>query len=227
MGIRLGPVKVYFVGDPNFINVLFKPTPAISSGTTQPIVIKNVLGMPNHILPLYYEDDSGPLLKPIPGNQVRPENRIRFFHTGAAHQHLAGNNGIRLGERYMDIMGQRLLKSTVEELEWIELPDLWHFIQNLVFPASTETLCGSSILSLNPTLTQDFWAFDQTVLTLVKGFPQWLAPSTYKARGKMLSNIKRWHKFANEHSDVFNNGSEQPDWDPYFGSKFVKAEIFN
>ena len=175
--------------------------------------------MPNPILPLYYEDDSGPLLKPIPGSKVRPENRIRFFHTEAAHHHLAGNN--RLGERYMDTLGQKVLTNTDIGLEWIELPDLWLFIQTLVFPASTETLCGSFIVSLNPTLTQDFWAFDQSVPMLVKGLPRWSIPSAYKARDKMLSNIKRWHQFANEHSDVFK--PDQPDWDPYFGSKFVKT----
>ena len=123
----------------------------------------------------------------------------------------------------MDILDQKMRTNTTIGLEWVELPDLWLFIQNLVFPASTETLCGSFILSLNPNLTQEFWAFDQTVPALVKGFPRWSVPGAYKARDKMLSNIKRWHQFANEHSDVFKTGSDQPDWDPYFGSKFVKT----
>ena len=203
--------------------MLFKPTPAISSSTAQPMVLRNVLGMPDYILPLYHDDDSGPLLKPIPGSQVRPENRIRFFHNGAAHQHLAGKNGLILGERYMDILGQKMLTDTVIGLEWIELSDLWLFIQNLVFPSSTETLCGSHILSLNPNLTQDFWAFDRSIPFLMKGLPTWLAPRAYKRRDKMLNSIKKWHKFANENSDVFEDEPDQSDWDPYFGSKFVKT----
>ena len=78
MGLRLGPIRVFSVGNPKFINVLFKPPLAISSSTMQPIVLRKLLGMPGCILPLYYEDDSGPPRKPIPSSHVRPENRIRI-----------------------------------------------------------------------------------------------------------------------------------------------------
>lgn len=185
--------------------------------------MKNVFGTPDHVVPLYSGDDSGQLLKPMPGSQVRPENRIRFFHTKASHQHLAGMNGIRLGERFMDILSRKLSTSTDIGTEWVELPDLWGFIQNLVFPVGTEALCGSFLLSHNPTLTEDFWAFDRSIPILLKGIPRWLHPGAYKSRDKMLNTIKKWHAFANEHSDLSKTGPNDPEWDPYLGSKFVKA----
>jgi hypothetical protein len=74
--------------------------------------------------------------------------------------------------------------------EWVELPDLWLFIRTLVFHASTEAICGSFLLSLNPTLTEDFWAFDHNIPTLLKGIPRWLAPGAHKSREKMLIAIK-------------------------------------
>ena len=214
---------MYLLGDPNHINLFFKPTPEISSSTILPHVVKNILGMPDHIIPLYSGDNSGQLLKPMPGSHVRPENRIRFLHTKATHQHLTGVNGTRLGARFMKVLDRNISNDISIGNEWVELSDLWPFIQNLVFSAATETMCGSFLLSLNPTLTKDFWAFDQKVPLLMKGLPRWLVPGAYNRRDKVLSSIKRWHAFANEHSDVSKTGPNDPEWDPYFGTKLVKA----
>ena len=214
---------MYLVGDPDSANVFFKPTPGIASNMGIAFAMKNVLGTPDHIIPLYAEDDSGQLLKPMAGSQVRPENRIRYFHTRASHQHLAGINGIRLAERYMNLLSRSLAADTIVGNEWAESADLYLFIQNLAFPPSTESLCGSFILSLNPTLTEDFWAFDRSIPTLLKCVPRWLSPGAYKSRDKMLKMIKRWHTFAHERSDFTQTGINDPEWDPYFGSKYVRA----
>lgn len=211
------------MGDPNFANVFFNPTPALSSTLAVRITVKNVLGTPNHIVPLYSEDHSGQLLKPLPGSHVQPEDRIRYFHTRTAHQLLAGANGVKIGQRYMETLSRNISADTSIKVDWTELPDLWYFVRILVFPASTETLFGSFFLSLNPTLTEDFWAFDRSVPTLLKGLPYWLNPMAYKSRDNMLRAVKKWHTFAIEHSDFSRIGPNDPDWDPYFGTKYVKA----
>lgn len=127
----------------------------------------------------------------------------------------------------MDVLSRNVSTDSSIGSQWIELPDLWPFVQNKVFPAITEALCGSFILSLNPTLMDDFWAFDRSVPTLLKGLPLWFSPGAYKKRDKMLNNIKKWHAYANEHSDRSKTAPDDPDWDPYFGSKYVKArQIF-
>lgn len=222
-GLQLGPVRLYLVGDPDHVNILFKPTPAISSNFGVSMAMRNVLGTPDHVLPLYVEDNSGQLVRPMPGSQVRPENRIRYFHTKAAHLHVAGTSGMRLGELYMQTLSRNISDDTSIGTEWVELPDLYCFIQRMVFPAAVESFCGSSILSLNPTLTEDFLAFDRSIPTLLKGLPRWLCPGAYKSRDKVLALIKRWHTYANEHSDFSRTGREDPEWDPYFGSKYIKA----
>lgn len=216
-------MKLYLVGDPDHVSVLFKPTPGIASNVGVALATKTVLGAPDHILPLYSTDDSGQLLKPMPGSQVRPENRIRFFHTKAAHQYLAGTNGLRLGERYMDILTRKVSTDASVGYGWVDSPDLWIFIQNLVFPPATEALCGSFLLSLNPTLTEDFWAYDRSTPMLLKNLPRWLTPWAYKNRERMLNAIKKWHAYAIERSDPSKTGVNDPEWDPYFGSKYVKA----
>ena len=182
-----------------------------------------MFGTPDHIALLYSEDDSGQSPNPISGSRVRPENRVSFFHHKAANQHLVGTNGSKLGEIYMDILSRNISADTSVGIEWFDLPDLYRFIQKLVFLAATESLCGSSILSLNPTLMEDFWLFFEGIPILLKGFPRWLCPGAYKSRDKMLSAIKKWHAFANECSDFSQTGVADPEWDPYYGSKYVKA----
>lgn len=211
------------MSNPDYAHVFFNPTPVLSSTLAVRITVKNVLGTPQHIVPLYSEDHSGQLLKPLSGSNVQPEDRIRYFHTRTAHQLLAGANGIKIGERYMEILSRNILADTSIGHGWIELPDLWYFVRALIFPASTETMFGSSILSLNPELFEDFWAFDRSVPTLLKGLPRWLTPKAHGNRDKMLKAIKKWHVFAIEHSNFSKIGPDDPDWDRYFGTKYVKA----
>ncbi|MCJ1468680.1 hypothetical protein MMC07_007309 [Pseudocyphellaria aurata] len=221
-GLQLGPIKMYFVGSPDHTNALFRTTQAISSNGGVVTAMKYMFGTPAEVLPLYAGDNSGPLTAPIAGSHVLPENRIRFFHWRAAHQHLA-SNGISLGEHYMNILSRNVSADTSIGAEWVEMPDLFEFIHKLAFPAATESLCGSSILSLHPTFTEDFWAFMSCIPTLLKGFPRWLSPVAYKKRDKMLMMIKEWHTFANAHSDFTKTGADDPEWDPYLGTKYVKA----
>ncbi|MCJ1466439.1 hypothetical protein MMC07_005058 [Pseudocyphellaria aurata] len=220
-GLQLGPIKMYLAGSPDQTKVLFKTTPALSSSTGVVMAMKYIFGTPAEVLRLYAGDDSGPLARPVPGSHVLPENRIRFIHWSLAHQHLA-NSQNNMGERYMNILSRNVSADTRFGVEWVEMPDLFEFIQQLVFPAATESLCGSSILSLHPTLTEDFWAFVSCIPTLLKQFPRWLSPVAYNKRDKMLRMVKEWHAFAETHSDFAKFGADDPEWDPYFGSKYVK-----
>ena len=182
-----------------------------------------VFGTPAHIVPLYAGDNSGPLPKPFPGSQVKSENRIKYLHTQVSHQHLAGVTAPKLGERYMEMLTRNISNNTVVGIDWVEMPDFWLFVRDLIFPCSTEAICGSSILSLNPTLTEDFWAFYCSIPILLQHRPRWLSPGAYRDRDKILNAIKKWHTFAKEHSDFSRIGYNDPDWDPYYGSKVVKA----
>lgn len=126
-----------------------------------------------------------------------------------------------MADRYMDILAKQLRQLDVDQ-EWVEMPDLYRFLQMHVARASIEAMCGEYILRLNPTLVEDFWAFDQSVGTLLKGLPRWMCPREYAARDKLLASVKKWHAFAHQHSDCTKTEPEDPDWDPYFGHKLVK-----
>lgn len=213
---------MYLVGDPDHTKFIFKPTSGLASHLGISYAMKHVLGTPTDVLPLYYEDDSGQLAMPVSDSKTSAENRIRYFHSRAAHQFLNGKSGIRLGELYMDIMSRNMLADANISSEWKNMADLLTFIQDLAFPASTEALCGSAILRLNPTLTEDFWSFEKRIPTLLKQFPRWLSPAAFRSREKMLNSIKRWHAYGMERSDITKLGKKDPEWEPYFGSKYIR-----
>jgi len=221
-GIRLGPVKLYLAGNPDDAKIFFKPTPGLASHLGVAFAMKNVLGTPAHTLPLYERDESGQLAVPLLGSKTPKEHRIRYFHGRAAHHFLTGQNGLRIGERYLEILSQNLRTDTCVRYEWTKSVDLSLFIQNLVFPAGTESIFGSAILSLNPNLTEDFWNFERNIPTLLKQVPRWLAPRAHRSRDKMQGIIKRWHAYANERTDFNKVGSKDSDWEPFLGTKFVK-----
>lgn len=213
---------MYLAGDPDDAQIFFKSTPGLASNLGVALAMKNVLGTPAHTVPLYAEDDSGQLAIPIPGSTTPKERRIRYFHSRAAHHLLAGMNGIQIGERYMQILSRNLKKSTSMGSDWTKSVDLWLYIQNLVFPPATESICGSALLALNPTLTEDFWTFERSIPTLLEQVPRWLAPRAHRSRDKMLGIIKEWHAYAKERTDFNNVGSKDPDWNPFLGIKFMR-----
>lgn len=221
-GIRLGYFRLYILGNPDHVKIFFKS----SARSLRPVgaerAMKAVFGTPDEIMPIY-ADDSGSLKKPLSESQVWPENRILYLHTKATQDFLAGRNGIKLGQRYMEILNRNIVDDISIGAEWVELSDLRLFIENLVFLAAVETFCGSAILSLNPTFTEDFWAFDRSVPILLKRVPRWLYPQAYENRDKMLKMVKKWHAYANEHNDLFRTGVGDPEWEPYWGCKYIKA----
>ena len=125
-------------------------------------------------------------------------------------------------ELFLDVLKRRFQGTQINS-EWIDQPDLYRFLQYEVFSAAVEALCGSHLLSQSPTFVEDFWEFVASVPTLVKGLPQWMSPKPYRIRRRLLDAIKRWHKMAHEHSDCTKTGANDPEWEPYFGSKLMRA----
>lgn len=222
MRIRLGSVRVCLISGAHHITSIFKASRDLGSKPGLLIALNNILGTPKHIIPFYAVDDSGVGLRPHPDSHVDPEHRIGYFQHKAAHKYLTGQELKSMSDRYLMILQRNLSELRIGN-EWRDFPDLNTFIQTEVSRAVIESMCGTYILSLNPSLISDFWQFDRSVPLLYKGLPQWLCPSAYKARERMLASIKKWHKYSHEHSDCTRLGPADPEWDPFWGSKLVKA----
>ena len=186
------------------------------------LALENLFGTPHNVIPFYAADNSGVNSTPSPGSRVKPEHRITYLQTRAAHKYLSGPGLIQMTELYMRFLTRRFQNSQIGA-EWADHPDLYSFFQGEVFRAAVEAMCGPYLIPQSPTFVEDFWEFVNSVPTLVKGYPRWLTPNAHRVRGRLLEAIKRWHKMAHEHSDCTKIGVNDLEWEPYFGSKLIRA----
>lgn len=157
------------------------------------------------------------------GSRIAQEDRIHFHQARATQQFLSGKHLADIAERYLATLERNLVSVEHSDAGWVEYPDLYQFLQQHVSRSAIETLMGSEVLELNPSLLDDFWTFDSNVPLFLRCLPRWLIPSAYKDRDRLLASVKKWHAHANEHSDITKLGAGDPEWDPYFGSKLMRA----
>ncbi len=220
--LRAGTSKLFVISSPEQIATIFKSSRGLTTKPSAILALKRLLGAPDRAIPLYAADDSGAGVEPRPGSKTRPEHRIHYFQAKAAHKHLSGQGLVAMSERYMAIWKQNMDAQRIQD-EWTELPDLYAFLRVEVFRAAVEAMCGSYLLAAHPNFIEDFWRWDSYVPMLLRGFPRWLYPEAYRTRDRLLANIKDWHRAGREHCDHTKLGPDDPDWDPYYGSKLVRA----
>ena len=224
VGLRLGPFKMYLVSGADHFVTLFnnKSSRYLTTKAAVLFSLEALFGTPAKAIPFYTADDSGVTSTPLPGSTVKPEHRITYLQVKAAHKHLSGPGLVQMTELFLDVLRRRFHSSRVES-EWVDHPDLYTFLQAEVFRAAVEALCGSHLLCQSPRFVEDFWEYVSTIPTLFKRLPRWLSPRPYRVRGRLLDAIKKWHKMAHEHSDCTKTGPSDPEWEPYFGSKLMRA----
>lgn len=186
------------------------------------LALENMFGTPSDVIPFYAADKSGVNSAPLPGSRVQPEHRITYLQVKAAHKHLSGTGLAQMTEFFLNVLKRRFSESQVRS-EWVDQPDLYAFLQDEVFRAAVEALCGPHLLPQSPTFVEDFWQFVADVPTLIKGLPRWISPGPYRTRQRLLDAVKKWHNHASEHSDFSKIGPNDPEWEPYFGSKLIRA----
>ena len=186
--------------------------------------MQNMFGTPRRAAHIYKNDNSGIGPKPAAGTQVKHEDRIFYHQHQAAHKYLSGKLLDGLTERFMRFLDEELASNgQIDDEEWSELPDLCVFARDLIFTAATKSLFGPYLLSLNPGFAEDFWQYVDAMPMLLKGVPRWMNPRAYKARDRVLDEIRKWHRFARQQSDVSPVGPNDADWDDYWGSKYLRV----
>lgn len=104
--------------------------------------------------------------------------------------------------------------------EWVEIEDLYSFIRDMIFRASTNALCGPHLLRLTPSFVADFWEFDSYSPKLFKDFPRWMIPKAYEVRDKLHKGMKKWHGFARDGYDW--KLEDEGLWEEFFGAKVMR-----
>ncbi|MCJ1247514.1 hypothetical protein MMC30_004728 [Trapelia coarctata] len=120
-----------------------------------------------------------------------------------------------------------LLESTTADksLETGSEIELYAWVKEKLFDASTTALFGSELLRMHPDLHNDFWIWEQNLLTLLFGTPKIFARQAYAARESLLSKLGVWLDEGYNHTA----GLDDPEWEPYFGAKVMRKrhEYYN
>ena len=188
-----------------------------------PASLNWILGMPMSGVSAFEEDNSGSYTKPFPGTNVPVNARIRNANWEPAHRHLNGESSYGMSEHYAQILHRNLLATSQIDAEWVELPDLFTFVKDLVTSTGAEAVCGKALLDLNPTFVEDYWDFECKITSLMYGWPRWLIPGAYRKRDKMLHSVKKWHKHLDAHLKSQEAEGKESEWTKDTGSKYIRA----
>ncbi|KAK0630533.1 cytochrome P450 [Bombardia bombarda] len=224
--IRVGWLSMTIVSNPAHISAIFRSSKQLTSKPATLFALQYLLGVSTDVLPFYAADNSGMASTPAKGSTVEHVDRIDFHQARTAQKFLSSQHLAHLSTRYLETLERYLNSLDVGGStpgEWVEYADLFHFLQTNVAPAVIETMMGSKLLEMSPNLIRDFWAFDSNLPKLMRCFPRWLIPAAFRARDGLKDSIKAWHAYGNAQSDCSKIESEDPEWEPYLGSKLVRA----
>ena len=121
-----------------------------------------------------------------------------------------------LTTKFMEVFEARL-ESVKPGEDGLEI-DLYTWLRDQLFHASTTALCGSKLLDMFPDMVEDFWQWDDGLLAMLFGTPRLFARQAYASRDKLVKRLEQW--LSAGYAAGSGDGSE--DWEPNFGSKVVR-----
>ncbi|KAK7712443.1 hypothetical protein SLS64_004827 [Diaporthe eres] len=225
--VRLGPAKAYLLTQTETYGPLLRATRSCTNKAFAVRIMKQMFGMPKSAIHIYQNDKSGIGVIPLPGSTVPPHLRVWQHQHKTATRFLQGDALKAHGTRFIEYLSAELsncnLPGPVNAEAWVQIDDFYKWWTHRLFTAAITALCGPHLVRLNPTFVEDFWEYIDHTPTISKFYPRFLAPRAYRSRQRVLDAIKRWHVYARDHSDYRLNGPEDPDWDEYWGSKWLKV----
>lgn len=219
----MGPVSAYILSSPEYFATLLKSHKNLSPKPLMAIALKNMFGAPKSAFQLYENDRSGLAPTLPPDSKLKPSERVFFHQRNAALKYLSGEPLNKMTERFMGLLSKRLFEDQSIGIKWTNFSDLTLFMQDKIFETALEALCGPHLVRQTPSFISDFWEYIDCLPTLVFGLPRWMTPKSYAARDKVLRGIMKWHVFSRKHEDYHDLGDEVPEWEEFWGSKYLKA----
>jgi hypothetical protein len=179
--------------------------------------------MPPSDSKVYEDDDSGLGVKPLPGSNVPDHKRLIHITHQNQHKELSGVALAELSRQFIKFLGQGIkeLDSQLGE-DGTELPDIFRFVRDSTFRATTSALCGEKIFTLVPHFAEDFWEFDSWLPLILKKLPKWMIPKAFRVRDKNHENILKWHAYAKEKVNVWDEGLKDVLWEPVWGIRMMR-----
>ncbi|KAF2759739.1 cytochrome P450 [Pseudovirgaria hyperparasitica] len=220
--VKLPFTRLFFFHGAKNITAIFKEPAFMNAVFIHTTLLKQLFGMSSQSVQMYIADNSGPYAKAEANSNVKPQNRIEYLTHENLVKGLTGPGLDPAFDRFTKLFDKQLAHLSVTT-EWLEYHDVFQFIQDTVGPALLESIFGPTLLSANPNMIRDLSDFDSSArtLTLLKGLPSIPIFSAYRARDKILENVKRWHRQARR---MFSERCIDPDGngDPYWGCEMIR-----
>ncbi|KAH7082811.1 cytochrome P450 [Paraphoma chrysanthemicola] len=178
-----------------------------------------MFGGPQKIIDAIAKDNSGIGVKPYPGTDVHPgrrlmRNQVIFFSDAFSKSSLD-----EMVPRFVDAVEDWCKASNIGK-DWVEMPDLYLFLRDVLFDCGVVSIFGQQMLDLNPDLCKDFWEYDTNIGFLALGMPRWMRPDAPKSRDRMVASMKRWRQHALKNDKP--GSSDDATWDPAWGLGAIK-----
>ena len=104
--------------------------------------------------------------------------------------------------------------------EWQTL-DILAYVKTTWAHASITALFGSNIYTIWPEIEKWLWLFDEHFQSLFTKLPRFLLPLAWALRDEGWEKCAQWEREARK-SEANKLFGEDPDWDPYWGLRFVR-----
>ncbi|KAF2439200.1 cytochrome P450 [Karstenula rhodostoma CBS 690.94] len=97
--------------------------------------------------------------------------------------------------------------------------NLYDWLWQRVFRASTSALCGTTLLEMYPDFDVDYRILEDNLLGLLFGTPRLFARQAYRARDACVEKLEKWLQVGYQHPV---KEGEDPAWTPDFGARIMR-----
>jgi cytochrome P450 len=131
-------------------------------------------------------------------------------------EHLLSSSAVNgLTMKFMECFQNELCKDECL-IEGREV-ELYGWLWQIIFRASTTALCGSRLREKYPDFNRDYRIWEENMLGLLFGTPRLFAPKAYAARNACVQKLESWLREGYQQPV-----SDDPAWEPNFGARVVR-----
>ena len=252
---RLGPMKTYFLSGSSNLRAVFRAAPAnVSSDAFFLMAQERIWDSTPEDLAKFKGDKSGRLAirinnsdvvastKGVWGDKDGKETMMMMegkrYWAGmheVLHRYLTRSSETHvLGVNYQRFFDQRLAGafpsySSSRGVEGKERKKgfqvgILDFLKKEMGIAATTAFNGRRILEMNPNLLDLLWDFEGIAARLVWGLPRWLNRGPVGKRDRFNAAVRRYLEEVMPEMERVRG--EDRDWEPVFGSRFVRELVF-
>lgn len=214
-------------GGPELVSVFMNPK-LYDFAAMKKMVQRDLFGLPDGVIRLTEQDDSGFSMKPLPGSHVSPHGRFKYLERKTSEDIYRPGSLVAFMEHFEESLEDWMKDCGVPETgEWAEFPDLYLFVRTMVTKTATDALFGPELLRNYPQLAQDLWDYDKNVPFFAKRIPRWLCPAPYRARDRCYKAFESWRANAFKNSE--KEDSKIPEWSSHAGLRIntLRDNVFS